>query len=104
MSAAAAPGPRAIRLADISAAVLKTLGVNIRTRSRKRRVSLARSVAAYVARNHTDASLHEIGIYLCGTHHTSVHYSARMIERRRAATPEIERAIRLVVAELGREL
>lgn len=63
------------RLEDIESAIVSVLGVSqdlLRNKSRDKRVTLPRYLAAYLARKHTSASASEIGNFLGGRSHSTI--------------------------------
>ena len=87
---------RPVRLDHILAAVCETLHVErsaVMTRSRHKRVVLARSVTIYLARQLTTLSYPELAMALCRPNHSTIVTAAQRVEgqlRRREAIDPVE--------------
>jgi chromosomal replication initiator protein len=82
---------------DIIQVVSKHFNVpveDMKSSSRRREVSMARQVAMYLMRQHTDLSLPKIGDVFGGKDHTTVLYSCDKIQQQKATNAELARTIR----------
>ncbi len=78
-------------------AVVETYNVSIedlKSSSRRREISLARQVAMYLMRQHTDFSLPKIGELFGGKDHTTVIYACEKISQLRDKDPEVYQILR----------
>lgn len=85
---------------SVMAAVAETFNVSVddlKGSSRRREISVARQVAMYLMRQHTDLSLPKIGEVFGGKDHTTVMYSCDKINQLRETDPDMARNLR----ELG---
>lgn len=83
-------------VAEIAALTAKHFGIKVadlRGQSRRRAVVQARGVAMYLARQHTRASLKELGEYFGGRDHTTVLHGCRKIEELIPAEPGVQMAL-----------
>jgi chromosomal replication initiator protein len=71
------------------------------SRSRSRTVCRARQVAIYLTRQHTDASLAEIGRAFGGLRHSTVKHSTDKVARERGSDPELGHLIERLEGKLG---
>src|SRR5690606_21283539 len=72
-----------VNLMDIAKATARSFSLNmsqLRSRSRRREVVTARGVAMYLARQLTDTSLAQIGVFFGGRDHTTVLHGCRKTE------------------------
>jgi chromosomal replication initiator protein len=94
---------RRITIDAIQKAVAKAFGVRVsdlKGKKRVRSISLPRQVAMYIARNHTKASLPEIGRQFGGKDHTTVIHSYNKIEKLVKTDKDLERQIREILKQL----
>jgi chromosomal replication initiator protein len=85
---------------SVMAAVAETYQVSVddlKGSSRRREISMARQVAMYLMRQHTELSLPKIGEVFGGKDHTTVMYSCDKITQLRDTDPDMARNLR----ELG---
>ncbi|HEY9814687.1 MAG TPA: chromosomal replication initiator protein DnaA [Candidatus Obscuribacterales bacterium] len=85
---------------SVIAAVAEAFNVSIddlKGSSRRREISVARQIAMYLMRHHTDLSLPKIGDVFGGKDHTTVMYSCDKITQLRQTDPDMARNLR----ELG---
>ena len=83
----------------VISAVSETLGVSIddlKSTSRRREISMARQVAMYLMRQHTDLSLPKIGDEFGGKDHTTVIYSCEKIADLQTNSPELAQTLRQI--------
>ncbi len=66
----------------------------IKGSSRRREISLARQVAMYLLRQHTDLSLPKIGEVLGGKDHTTIMYGCEKITRLKSRDPDLAQTLR----------
>ncbi len=81
----------------VISAVSEVLGVSIedlKSTSRRREISMARQVAMYLMRQHTDLSLPKIGDEFGGKDHTTVIYSCEKIADLQTNNPELAQTLR----------
>jgi chromosomal replication initiator protein len=81
----------------IMTAIVETYGVSIedlKGNSRRREISLARQVAMYLMRQHTDLSLPKIGEEFGGKDHTTVIYSCEKVADLETKDPDISQKLR----------
>lgn len=91
----------------VQRAVARRFGVRImdlRSQRRDRCVVRARHAAMFLCRELTPFSLPVIGRHFGRRDHTTVMYACREVERRRKESPEIDRAISRLSAELTSDL
>ena len=62
--------------------------------SRRREISLARQVAMYLLRQHTDLSLPKVGEILGGKDHTTVMYGCEKISQLKSKDSELAQTLR----------
>lgn len=90
---------RRVDLADIARATARSFSLNmsqLRSRSRRREVVTARGVAMYLARQLTDTSLAQIGVFFGGRDHTTVLHGCRKTEALLRTELEIQQAVQRV--------
>jgi chromosomal replication initiator protein len=78
-------------------AIAETYGVSIedlKGSSRRREISVARQIAMFLMRQHTDLSLPKIGEVFGGKDHTTVLYSCEKIAQLKNTDPELARNLR----------
>ena len=78
--------PPLIRLSDIESIVAIYFGLSpadLHTSRKTRTVALARGIAMFLARKHTDMSFPEIGRFMGNKNHTTVILACRRIEKLR---------------------
>ncbi len=68
--------------------------------NRSAKVSWARQVAMYLARQHTRSSTSSIGAYFGGRTHSAVLYAARRTEERMSSEPQADQDVRMLSASL----
>jgi chromosomal replication initiator protein len=93
-----------VSLASIKDVVVDALPVTaeqLTSRSRSRTVCRARQVAIYLTRQHTDASLAEIGRAFGGLKHSTVKHSTDKVARERGKDPELGHLIERLEGKLG---
>jgi len=73
---------------------------DLRGPNRSAKVSWARQVAMYLARQHTRSSTSSIGAYFGGRTHSAVLYAARRTEERMSAEPQSDQEVRMLSASL----
>ena len=96
------PGRRR-SLGEIIAGVARAYSLEVsdlRSRSRKRRVTRPRQLAMYLCRRYTDASLKEIGRALARDH-SSVLYAIDVVEKRTLEEPQLRYELETLIAKLG---
>ncbi|MGF1492691.1 MAG: chromosomal replication initiator protein DnaA [Microcoleaceae cyanobacterium] len=69
--------------------------------SRRREISLARQVAMYLMRQHTDLSLPKIGEVFGGKDHTTVMYGCDKITQLRTQNPELAQTVRQLSEQIN---
>jgi chromosomal replication initiator protein len=82
---------------SVMAAVAETYNVaveDLKGSSRRREISIARQVAMFLMRQHTDLSLPKIGEVFGGKDHTTVMYSCDKISQLRENDPDMARNLR----------
>jgi chromosomal replication initiator protein len=78
-------------------AIVETYGISIedlKGSSRRREISVARQIAMYLMRQHTDLSLPKIGEVFGGKDHTTVMYSCEKIAQQKENDPDLARNLR----------
>jgi chromosomal replication initiator protein len=65
----------------------------LRSASRRRTITMPRSVAMYLSRKLTASSLDQIGKYFGGRDHTTVSYGCRQTEGRLRTEPAVRQAV-----------
>lgn len=91
------------RIADIRAAVCRHFDLSeaeIRSRDRAFRITRPRQVAMYLARRMTLQSTNQVANAFGLTNHTTVLHAEAVVRERRRRDPEVEFAIREIVADL----
>ncbi|MGF1604621.1 MAG: chromosomal replication initiator protein DnaA [Thermosynechococcaceae cyanobacterium] len=81
----------------IMTAIVDTYGVSmedLKGNSRRREISLARQIAMYLMRQHTDLSLPKIGEEFGGKDHTTVIYSCEKVADLETKDPDISQKLR----------
>ena len=73
---------------------------DLRGPNRSAKVSWARQVAMYLARQHTRSSTSSIGAYFGGRTHSAVLYAARRTEERMSSEPQADQDVRMLSASL----
>lgn len=79
---------------QIVAEIYKVSIEDLKGNSRRREISLARQVAMYLMRQHTDLSLPKIGELFGGKDHTTVMYSCEKISQLRQQDPDLAQTLR----------
>jgi chromosomal replication initiator protein len=90
---------RRVDLTDIARATARSFSLNmsqLRSRSQRREVVTARGVAMYLARQLTDRSLAQIGVFFGGRDHTTVLHGCRKTEALLRTEPEVQQAVQRV--------
>jgi len=98
---------RSLTLADVQKAVCRYFSLSLedlKGESRARKVALPRQLAMYLCRELTGASLPRIGEEFGGRDHTTVLHACDKIDTERQRDPDIENAIRALLAELRVQL
>ncbi len=73
---------------------------DLRGPNRSAKVSWARQVAMYLAREHTRSSTSSIGAYFGGRTHSAVLYAARRAEEKMTSEPQADQDVRMLSASL----
>jgi chromosomal replication initiator protein len=73
---------------------------DLKSKKRIRSISLPRQVAMYISRNHTRASLPEIGRHFGGKDHTTVIHSYNKIDNLIKTDKELEHQINTIISEI----
>ncbi len=97
----ATPEQHVAAIARRTARLFGVRTAELRGSSRRRSVARARSVAIYVARQSTDATLANIGDYFGGRDHSTVLYACRQVARRMNEDPQTRRAVQRLRVELA---
>ena len=87
---AASPIPQRIVLQDIMSLVTDEFSLNakdLRGKSRTQSISSPRQIGMYLARQHTESSLEEIGRFFGNRDHTTVLYAVRRVAARLESDP-----------------
>jgi len=90
------PHERAVTLREIASHAARHFALTVadlRGPSRRQNISLARSLAMYVARQVTDKSLEAVGKYFGGRDHTTVLHACRKIEELLIREPDVRRTV-----------
>ncbi len=90
------PADRAATLRQIASQAARHFALTVadlRGPSRRQNISLARSLAMYVARQVTGKSLEAVGKYFGGRDHTTVLHACRKIEDLLAREPDVRRTV-----------
>ncbi len=85
-----------LSLEQIAAAVTQKTGVTLeemRSKSRKRDIVMARQLVMFLARHLTSLSMKQIGTFLNRSDHTSVIYACSQIEEKLKADPHLKKLI-----------
>ncbi|NPV39465.1 Chromosomal replication initiator protein DnaA [Brevinematales bacterium NS] len=93
--------PRNLTVTDIQRAVAKYFNININDLKSERRlenITYARHIAMYLAKEHTNLSLTEIGSLFGGKAHTTVMRSADKIEKMMKTRKKVRREIEDIIA------
>jgi chromosomal replication initiator protein len=101
----AAPS-RIIRIQDIMSLVTDHFNVklsDLQGRRRSRSIALPRQVGMYLARQHTEHSLGEIGGFFGGRDHTTVIHANKLIAGRREADPAFSSHLAQLEADLRQD-
>ena len=91
---------------QIQDAVAQMFGLSaegLKTENRSRDIALPRQIAIYLAKQMTDASLHEIGQEFGGRHHTTVMQSIAKVHHLRATDARLNRTIENLIEKLNRQ-
>jgi len=73
---------------------------DIEGRKRIRRIARARQILCYLAREYTDMTLSEVGVYLGGRDHTTVIYGASKVKQCIASGPGHDAVLAQMVQEV----
>ncbi len=74
--------------------------VDLQGKRRTRSIAFPRQICMYLAREMTTASLEEIGGFFGGRDHTTVIHACRLIQKKRAASPELDSELERLSREL----
>lgn len=96
--------PRQVTFREVEKAVTRYFGIrlsDLRSRSKKRAMTLPRQIAMYLARRHGGYSLKEIGARYGGKSHTTVTHSEGRIRQLMEEDPSVRRTVDLLQAEIA---
>lgn len=92
-----------ITVETIQKAVCEYFGMKVqelKTKKRTKEVANARQIAMYIAKQHTQLSLSEIGRCFGGKDHATVIYACRQIEDRRSKDENLNKSIENIIKKL----
>jgi chromosomal replication initiator protein len=96
-------GDKPITVETIQKAVCEYFGMKaqeLKTKKRTKEVANARQIAMYIAKQHTQLSLSEIGRCFGGKDHATVIYACKQIEDRRSRDENLNKSIENIIKKL----
>lgn len=92
-----------LKIADIAKVAGKYYNVrlnDLRSKSRRATLVIARDVIYYLTRKMTDFTLAEIGAYFSGRDHTTIHHGVKYVETQLKTDPELRHVVESLTADL----